>query len=142
METTDLPIQQLWAPVSVNHRGGDVQAAPARQANLRSPACERWNQVIDTIIDWVNGREPYGDGLVRPTRLAGQVAIEWSRDFSDEGRPAPTDAAPNGDGGIVFELHHPVGSEMLEFYDDGGIAYTHFGADGIVLLEERILPKA
>ena len=85
-------------------------------------AIDAWNQIIDRLIEW--GRNPANladDDAEPPTASAIATAARVASMFRDTQALAPTLVAPNGEGGLSFELRHSNGTDLLVIHADSTV---------------------
>ena len=119
-------------------------SADAATPKMRSDAPdmsagEAWQRLIDyQLIQWSSNTHQFeDDGIEPPSRDTVQLAIRLAETLRDAGFPAPNNAVPDTNGGIVFERREKNVVEFFHVWDDGTIDYQRF--HGTQLIERRPL---
>lgn len=87
---------------------------------------QEWLNVIEfQLVAWEHtsyAPDALDEGLVAPSRLSIKLARHLAFLLKEKGDPPPSRVAPDGDGGLVFELFRKQIHNSLRFNSTGSIA--------------------
>ncbi|MCY3018516.1 MAG: hypothetical protein NTW87_05735 [Planctomycetota bacterium] len=80
---------------------------------------EGWNRLFNAMFEWGADPAQFADEDIEPPSPAAiSAAAKMAQWWHDHGYPAPTIAAPDGEGGISFEFRRGTRTELVVVHPD------------------------
>lgn len=105
--------------------GAAVESSAADRTALFScsTSTDGWNDCVDQFIKWGNEPGDAEDEFVPPSRKVLSIAAKFAIKYRNLGYAQPERVVPDGDGGVVFEIHNGKLHEFIHVWDDGSVEY-------------------
>ena len=133
MSTAELTPLVSSLPGKTVRTGADTESPMSRDDTGDDNVVERWQTLIDRMIDWGwNQGEFEDEGIEPPNREVVRLAILLAQRFKEERFRPPDSVVPDPNGGIVFELRENGDCEVWHVWDDGVIEYQRFQGTHLV----------
>lgn len=108
-------------------------SSPMSQEDVSKERRERWQDVIDQLLDYLsNPGQLADDGIDPPTQEIIRLAITLADRLKNSGVAAPDRVVSDGDGGFVFERRVNDLTHLIHVWDDETIENQVFHGSRLV----------